>query len=103
MKAKLLAAAIVFMTIGIGNSNAQTIRQKSQNERSRIAQGVKSGQLTRSEARNEIHDQREIHRDIRSAKADGKVTRCERKNIRHDQRQASREIYRKKHNNRNRG
>lgn len=103
MKAKLITATVLFMVIGISNSNAQTISQKSQNERSRIAQGVKSGELTRSETKNLVNDQKEIRQDIKTAKSDGVVTKGERKDIRQDQRQASRKIYRKKHNCRDRG
>jgi uncharacterized membrane protein YebE (DUF533 family) len=101
MKAKLLAATVLFLIAGISSTNAQ-IRQQAKNERYRIGQGVRSGELTRNEARNLTHDQREIHQDIRSARADGIVTHCERKEIRQDQRQASRKIYRKKHNCRDR-
>lgn len=97
MKAKLLAATILFMAIGISNSDAQTW-QYAKNERSRIKGGVKSGELTRNETKNLVNDQKEIRQEVKAAKADGKVTKCERKNIRHDQRQASYNIYRKKHN-----
>ena len=47
-------------------------------------------------------DQKNIRREVRSAKADGNVTRAERKDIRRDQRQAKRKIHRKKHNDRDR-
>jgi uncharacterized membrane protein YebE (DUF533 family) len=102
MKVKLLAAAIVALSLSISSVNAQTIKQKAKNERHRIRQGVKSGELTKAEARNVINDQKEIRQEVKAAKADGTVTAAERKDIKQDQRQASRKIYRKKHNNRDR-
>jgi uncharacterized membrane protein YebE (DUF533 family) len=95
MKLKIAVAAIV-MALGITNVNAQIHRAHQQ--RQRIRQGVKSGELTRPEAANLRNDQKEIHQDVKAAKADGVVTKEERKDIRKDQRQESREIFRKKHN-----
>jgi uncharacterized membrane protein YebE (DUF533 family) len=101
MKTKVLTTAIVLFAL-FTSASAQTIKQKSKNERHRIAQGVKSGELTKSEAKNLAQDQREIHQDVKAAKADGVVTKEERKDIKQDQRQTSRKIYRKKHNARDR-
>jgi hypothetical protein len=101
MKVKVVAAALVLGAF-FTSANAQTIKEKGKNQRHRIAQGVKSGELTKKETRNLVKDQREIRKDVKEAKADGVVTGAERKDIRQDQRQASRKIYRKKHNNRDR-
>jgi hypothetical protein len=101
MKATVLAAAILFGAI-FSTADAQTVRQKGKNERHRIAQGVKSGELTKAEAKNLAKGQKEIHQDVKEAKADGVVTKEERKEIKQDQRQESRKIYRKKHNKRDR-
>ncbi len=100
MKATLLATAIVLGAF-FTNANAQ-IKQHAKNQHHRIAQGVKSGELTKKETRNLIKDQREIRKDVKEAKADGIVTAAEKKDIRQDQRQASRKIYRKKHNEKER-
>lgn len=102
MTVKLLTAAIVTLALSVNSADAQTIRGKAQNQRQRIKQGVKSGELTKAEAKNVINDQREIRQEVKEAKADGVVTKEERKDIKQDQRQASRKIYRKKHNNRDR-
>jgi hypothetical protein len=102
MKAKLLLTAAIMFGIGISSASAQ-IRKDAQNQRQRIKQGVKSGELTRRETVNIARQQNEIRQDIRAAKRnDGVITQCERKEIRQDQRQASRNIYRKKHNGRDR-
>jgi uncharacterized membrane protein YebE (DUF533 family) len=100
MKTTFLAAAIVFGAI-FNHADAQ-VKQHAKNEHHRIKQGVKSGELTKKETRNLAHGQKEIHQDVKAAKADGVVTRDERKDIKQDQRQQSRKIYRKKHNNRDR-
>ncbi|MBS1511196.1 MAG: hypothetical protein JST86_10160 [Bacteroidetes bacterium] len=102
MKTKLFAAAILFAAF-CSTAHAQTIRQKGKNQRHRIAQGVKSGELTRTETKNLVKDQKEIRNEVKDARADGVVTKDERKDIKQDQRQESRKIYRKKHNARTRG
>jgi hypothetical protein len=100
MKTKVVAVALILGAI-FNSANAQ-IRQHAKNQHQRIAQGVRSGELTRRETKNLVAGQKEIHQDVKSAKADGIVTGDERKEIRQDQREESREIYRKKHNGRDR-
>jgi uncharacterized membrane protein YebE (DUF533 family) len=102
MKAKFLAAAIVLGAMFTTTVSAQTVHQKSKNQRHRIVQGVKSGELTKAETKNLVKDQKAIHQEVKAAKADGVVTKEERKDIKQDQRQESRKIYRKKHNARDR-
>jgi uncharacterized membrane protein YebE (DUF533 family) len=102
MTLKLLSAAIVALALSVNTADAQTVKGKAQNQRQRIKQGVKTGELTKAETRNVVSDQREIRQDVKAAKSDGTVTKEERKDIKQDQRQASRKIYRKKHNNRDR-
>ena len=101
MKTTVLAVAIVLGAI-LNTASAQTVHQKSKNQRHRVAQGVKSGELTRTETKNLVKDQKEIHQEVKDAKADGVVTKDERKDIKKDQRKESRKNYRKKHNNRER-
>jgi len=101
MNKKLLLPLIVLLTVAVANVNGQTIRHKSRNEKARIAQGRKSGELTKFETRRLAKEQRNIRKDVRIArKDDGKIDRQERKEIRKDQRRASRHIYRAKHNRR---
>lgn len=77
-----------------------TILQRKENQQDRIAQGVRSGQLTPGEtARLERQQQginREQHRMRRSD--NGHLTRADRKALNRRQNRASRNIYRKKHN-----
>lgn len=102
MKTTFLLAATIVLSFGINAANAQA-RCHSNQQHAQIRQGIRSGELTKREARNLVTDQRNIHREIKSAKSDGIVTPFERKDIRQDRNQAGREIYRKKHNDRDRG
>jgi hypothetical protein len=101
MKTKLLVAAILLGAF-FSTASAQTVKQKGKHQRQRIANGVKTGELTKAETKNVVKDQREIRQDVKEAKADGTVTKEEKKDIKRDQRQASRKIARKKHNKRDR-
>ncbi|MTI20007.1 hypothetical protein E1176_03135, partial [Fulvivirga sp. RKSG066] len=62
----------------------------------RIAQGVKSGELTRGERRALKTEQRHIRRVERRAKADGVVTPREKQKINRKQNRANRHIIRQK-------
>jgi hypothetical protein len=78
------------------------INQRQENQRNRIKQGVRSGELTAKETAKlakEVHENKEAKVE---AKSDGVVTRAERKEIHQNQNQTSRKIYRAKHNNRSR-
>ena len=81
MKTKqfLLAAAILF-GIGISSADAQ-VKHRAQNQKQRIKQGVKSGELTKRETKDLIGDEKEIRQDVKLAKADRNVTPAEKKII----------------------
>jgi hypothetical protein len=76
------------------------VGQRRENQQARIAQGVKSGQLTPAETAKLEKQQRTIHKQIAAdRKANGgTLTASEKKQINREQNQASRNIYRKKHN-----
>ena len=101
MKAKLIVPLALFLSLAAVSVNAQTIRKNARHERERIAQGNRSGELTKHERHRLNKEQKDIHQDIREAKKDdGHIDRQERKDIKKDERKASRDIYRAKHNNR---
>ena len=100
MKLTKFIAAMLFLLIAAGNVNAQT--GTSRRDKTKIKQGVRSGELTRQETVALAKQQKDIRHDIKDAKADGVVTRDERKEIKQDKRQADRNIYRKKHNRKDR-
>ena len=94
------AFVIVFLAIGIACS-AQTktpgINQRQENQQQRIANGVKSGELTAKETEHLEAREAKIQSDKKMAKADGKVTRQERAKLRREENRTSRAIYRQKH------
>ncbi len=101
MKTKLILPLILLLTVAAVSVNGQAIRKQSRNERARIAQGSRSGELTKAERVRLAGEQKEIRKDVRAAKTDdGHVGPRERKQIKREQRKASRHIYRAKHNRR---
>ncbi len=101
MKLKILLATVIIMITALNSADAQS-RQHSINQRHRVREGVRNGELTRHETRALALRKRDTRRDIRRAHRDGVVTRRERREIRMDRRHNSRAIYRKKHNRRHR-
>lgn len=92
--------ALLLMTFaGIAQAQTSTPRidQRQENQRSRIHQGVASGELTRRETAHAVRDQRHIHRMERRAKADGTVTCRERTRIHREQNRANRSLRHNKH------
>lgn len=73
--------------------------QRQMNQKDRIAQGVRSGELTQGETRQLVQQQREIRTAAREAYTnDGRLDRAERAGLGVSQRQASRDIFEQKHN-----
>jgi len=104
---KTLKLATVAMSLLIaGSALAQpttpVVTERQDNQKARIQQGVRSGELTRHEAKRLRAEQRRIRAEKRMAKADGIVTPAERAKLRHDQNRASRDINRQKHDDQKR-
>jgi len=106
----LIATSIFLFFVGNGLLLAQSenstktrkanVRQASQQVR--IAEGVKSGELTRTERIELKRQQRHIRRVERRVKADGDVTAREKRKINRKQNRANRNIRRKKNNSEDR-
>ena len=98
--ATLLAAALTLSMVA-AQADAGTrdprVNTRQHNQRERIQQGVRSGELTRRETRHLAEEQRDIRQLERAYKSDGTLTAAERRDLRHEQNQASRDIYRQKH------
>ena len=73
------------------------VNARQANQRERIQQGVKSGELTRRETRKVAEEQRDVRQLERAYKSDGTLTAAERADLHHEQNQASRDLYRQKH------
>jgi hypothetical protein len=78
------------------------VGQRSENQQDRIAQGVKSGQLTAGEAAHLENNEAKINQEVRSDRAanGGKLTAKEKAKVNRQQNRQSRQIYRDKHNGR---
>jgi len=92
------------------NANTQhygnnEVDKRRENQQDRIAQGIKSGQMTASEAAKAENQQRGINQQVHADRAanGGKLTPGEKAQVNHEQNKASRNIYNKKHNARTQG
>ncbi|MSQ92003.1 MAG: hypothetical protein EXR87_03585 [Gammaproteobacteria bacterium] len=70
---------------------------REHNQRHRIVQGVRSGELTRPETRRLVAGERRLHRHERYARSDGTVTPGERARLERNADRMSQRIYRQKH------
>ncbi|TGE19359.1 hypothetical protein [Hymenobacter elongatus] len=100
MKTFLFACAAALSLLASSAATAQTAPRT--NDQARIRQGVRSGQLTRTEAARAQAQQADARQARQSARADGVVTPAERHVVRHEERQADRVLYRQKHDSRTR-
>jgi len=92
-----LAVSVAFVSSASAGTRDPRINARQHHEHERIGQGVKSGELTRSEAKDLRGDQRNIRQEERAYKSDGKFTKDERQDVRQDESAASKEIYQEKH------
>jgi hypothetical protein len=76
------------------------VGQRRENQQDRIAQGIKSGQMTAGEAAKAENQQKGINQQVKADRAanGGKLTNAEKKQVNHEQNQASKSIYKKMHN-----
>jgi hypothetical protein len=84
-------------TAQYGNSK---VGQRQENQQDRIAQGIKSGQLTAGETAKLENQQKGINQQVKADRAanGGKLTTGEKKQVNKEQNAASKNIYNKKHN-----
>lgn len=82
-----------------------TINQRKENQQDRIAQGVKSGQLTPGETSKIEHQEAGINKEERGMRAqdNGHLTKSDKTLINKQQNQESKRIYRDKHNGKKTG
>lgn len=73
------------------------VNRVEHSQHKRIAQGVKSGELTHAEAKDLRSDQKGIHQEEKTFKSDGKISKDERQELHQDQTAANKEIYQEKH------
>jgi len=76
------------------------VGQRRENQQDRIAQGIKSGQLTPGETAKLENQQKGINQQVKADRTanGGKLTTGEKKQVNKEQNAASKNIYNKKHN-----
>ena len=96
----ILSPTAIFAQAPAPNTPPPTINQRKENQQDRIAQGIKSGQLTAGETSRLEHQEAGINKEERGMRAqdNGHLTKQDRKTIKQQQNQESRRIYRDKHN-----
>ena len=92
----VLAAALAAISIP-ALAGTPRLDTREQNQRQRIVQGVRSGELTRPETRRLVKGERRLHRHEHYAKSDGVVTPAERARLQRNSNRMSARIYRQKH------
>jgi hypothetical protein len=92
----VIAAALAAISVP-ALAGTPRLDAREHNQRARIAQGVRSGELTRPETRRLVAGERRLHRHERYAKSDGVVTPAERARLERNADRMSARIYRQKH------
>lgn len=103
---KLIGFSLVMVFV-LGFSTASMAQgrfydRREHNQRSRIRQGIRSGELTRRETRGLVRQQGRIARSERRVERDGVVTYRERARLDRRLDRANRNIYRQKHDRQDR-
>jgi hypothetical protein len=104
MKAKIIIALAIFTSSAFAataqtTDAATTARPVStlKNDRTRVRQGVKSGELTKKETARLAVQGAKVKQERKDVRADGTVTPSERKDLRKDKKRLSKNIYKQKH------
>jgi len=98
MKSMLLGVLILGLAGPLfAGERTPNLDKREHNQRARIVQGTRSGELTRPETRRLAHGEARLHRNEAVAKSDGVVTARERAALQAEANSMSRRIYRQKH------
>jgi hypothetical protein len=100
MRFSLLGVGLLAVTCTAAFCQDRTINQRRENQQDRIAQGVRSGQLTAGETSRLERREVSINREDRHMRSEdgGRLTRGDRAQLNHRLNNTSRSIYRDKHN-----
>ena len=95
--ATLCEMAVVSTTLAADRSHDPKVNARQRAQHERTQQGVRSGELTRNEAKSLQQEEKSLREEERAYKSDGKLTSAERKDLHQDANQISKDIYREKH------
>jgi len=95
-------ATLTLTAAALSAQTSQEINQRKENQQDRIAQGVKSGQLTAAETGHLEKQETAINKEEKAMRAqdNGHLTKADKSLINKQQNQESKRIYRDKHNSR---
>ena len=100
LKTLALVATLSLTAATLSAQTSQEINQRKENQQDRIAQGVKSGQLTAGETSHLEHQEAAVNKEEKAMRAqdNGHLTKADKSLINKQQNQESRRIYKDKHN-----
>ena len=95
-----IAITGVFVATTISAQAAGKIAQRKENQQDRIAQGVKSGQLTAGETAHLENKEAAVNKEVSAERTlnGGKLSAAEKKQVNRQQNRLSKQIYTDKHN-----
>jgi hypothetical protein len=93
----LLATSLTIACSGFAVAGTPGVDKREKNQKHRIVQGVKSGELTARETAKLVKGQKQLKHMERRAKADGVVTKKERIRLHHKANKESAKIKHNKH------
>jgi hypothetical protein len=99
---RFIGIMMVAATVAVMAAMAQTdtVDQRKQNQQERVAQGIKSGQLTAGETANLETKEAAVNQEVHTDRTlnGGKLTNQEKRIVNRQQNQMSKQIYADKHN-----
>ena len=100
MKRMILTSLMASVLVAGALAQTSEVGQRKENQQDRIAQGVKSGQLTAGETSNLEKKESAINQEVRTDRAlnGGKLTQGEKQTVNQQQNRMSNQIYNDKHN-----
>ncbi|TKB78666.1 MAG: hypothetical protein E8D45_04095 [Nitrospira sp.] len=92
-----LTLTVAFAAPLLAGDNTPGVDRRQHRQKERIKQGVRSGELTRDEAKGLREEGKAIREKERAFKSDGVVTKEERKELHQDLNERSKNIAQEKH------
>ena len=99
---KILIALSLGALFSTALADTPVLDKREANQKARIEQGVKSGELTKPEAHRLARSENRLERHENHAAADGVVTARERERLHHEANRTSARIFRQKHDRQDR-
>ena len=97
-----IVASLLSLACVAASADTPRLDKREANQQQRIEQGVKSGELTKPEAKRLERSERRLERHEDRAEADGVVTARERARLHNEADRTSARIYRQKHDRQDR-